>query len=290
MPGSSAPRYWEMHVVMHINDVNAGRAYYTNPDTGHTTWEIPPCTEKGFALIPLRPIVRTTEAGSYTGEEDKENASGDGTMQQLDSGMQRGRAPDVASHTAADRLALAMQLHKDICERNKAAWDLPLAQQAKELHALTLLSDKLDTMTAMLNSQEAADWHMMVDHAPDVYYINVHTGASQWPPPIVEGGFNLVPLHQTKERSGTGSLNEERAGGNSATQTYDSDKKCKVATPTASELMVQAAQLHEEINERISAVSHMDPGAQAQEVLEIQEMFKKFDAMRAQFNTGIGQT
>jgi len=199
-------------------------------------------------------------------------------MQQLDSGMQRGRAPDVASHTAADRLALAMQLHKDICERNKAAWDLPLAQQAKELHALTLLSDKLDTMTAMLNSQEAADWHMMVDHAPDVYYINVHTGASQWPPPIVEGGFNLVPLHQTKERSGTGSLNEERAGGNSATQTYDSDKKCKVATPTASELMVQAAQLHEEINERISAVSHMDPGAQAKEVLAIQEMVDKWAA------------
>ena len=98
----------------------------------------------------------------------------------------------------------------------------------------------------------------------------------------------LVP--PTKERSGQGSWNEERAGGNSAAQTYDSDKKCKVATPTASELMVQAAQLHEEFNERISAVSHMDPGAQAQEVLEIQEMFKKFDAMRAQFNTGIGQT
>ena len=51
MPGSSAPRYWEMHFVMHINDVNAGRAYYTHPDTGHTQWEIPPCAERGFALV-----------------------------------------------------------------------------------------------------------------------------------------------------------------------------------------------------------------------------------------------
>ena len=89
----------------------------------------------------------------------------------------------------------------------------------------------------------------------------------------------LVP--QTKERSGQGSWNEERAGGNSAAQTYDSGKKCKVATPTASELTVQAAQLHEEINERISAISHMDPGTQAKdsEVLAaIQEMCDKFDA------------
>ena len=88
----------------------------------------------------------------------------------------------------------------------------------------------------------------------------------------------LVP--QTKERSGQGSWNEERAGGNSAAQTYDSGKKCKVATPTASELTVQAAQLHEEINERISAISHMDPGTQAKdsEVAAIQEMCDKFDA------------
>ena len=290
MPGSSAPRYWEMRVVMHINDVNAGRAYYTHPDTGRTQWEIPPCTERGFALVPLRPIVRTTEAGSYTGEEDKENAGGDGTMQQLDSGQKRGRAPDVASHTASDRLARAMQLHKDISERHKAACDLPLVHQAKELHAVNLLSDKLDTMTAMLNSEEVADWHMIVDHAPGVYYFNVHTCATQWLPPIVEGGFNLVPLPPTTERSGQGSWNEERAGGNSAAQTYDSDKKCKVATPTASELMVQAAQLLQAINERISAVSHMDPGAQAKEVLSIREMVDEFDALRAQYNTGIGQT
>ena len=277
-----------MHVVMHINDVNAGRAYYTNPDTGHTTWEIPPCTEKGFALIPLRPVVHAAAAGSYTGSEDKENVSGVDTMQQLDSGKKRGRAPDAASHTAADRLALATELHQEICERNKAARDLPLAQKAKELHALTLLSHKLDTMTAMLHSPEAADWHMLVDRASDVSYANVRTGASQCLPPIVEGGFNLVPLHQPKETSDPGS-NEERAGGNSAAQTYGSDKKCKVATPTASELAVQASELHEQIHTRVIAVSHMDPGEQAQEVLEIQEMIKKFDAMAAQLYEGIGQ-
>ena len=290
MPGSSAPRYWEMRVVMHANDVNAGLAYYTHPDTGHTQWEIPPCPENGFALVPLRPIVCTAAAGSYTGEEGKENASGDGTMQQFDSGKKRGRAPDVAPHTAADRHALVMQLHKEICERTKAAWDLPLVQQAKELHALTLLSDKRDTMTAMLNSEEAVDWHMKVDRAPGaVYYTNVHSQASQWLPPIVEGGFNLVPLHQAKERSDPGSRNEERAGGNSAAQTYDSDKKCKAATPTASQLRVEATLLHEEIRARVSAVSHMDPGAQAREMLTIQELCEKFDAMAAQLNTGIGQ-
>jgi hypothetical protein len=151
----------------------------------------------------------------------------------------------VASHTAADRLyvrrlVLATQLHNEICERNKAARDLPLAQKAKELHALTLLSHKLDTMIAMLDSQEAADWHMMVDRAPGVC-INVHTIATP------------------------------------------------TAAATASELAVQASELHEEIHARVLAVSHMDPRAQAQEVLEIQEMFKKFDAMAAQLNTGIGQ-
>ena len=62
------------------------------------------------------------------------------------------------------------------------------------------------------------------------------------------------------------------------------------AAATASELAVQASELHEEIHARVVAVSHMDPRAQAQEVLEIQEMFKKFDAMAAQLNTGIGQT
>ena len=125
LAGSSAPRYWEMHVVMHMNDFDAGRAYHTHPDTGHTTWEIPPCTGKGFALIPLRPVVHAAAAGSYTGSEDKENVSGVDTMQQLDSGKKRGRAPDAASHTAADRLALAR-----ILPRTGLHWRGPSAMMA----------------------------------------------------------------------------------------------------------------------------------------------------------------
>ena len=61
-----------------------------------------------------------------------------------------------------------------------------------------------------------------------------------------------MPLHWTTETSDPGSL-EERAGGNSAAQTRDSDKKCEVATPTASALAVQASELHEDMHKRVIA-------------------------------------
>ena len=282
----SAPRYWQMHVT---GDGDQAQAYYVNPQTGGTQW-LPPCIGEGFALVPLRPAVHTATTGSRAEVDGKENAGDNDTTRQRDSGKKR-REPDVASHTAADKHARAEQLLAEICARTEAVCHMSPAQQAMELHELAVLSTQLDSMTAQLDSQEA-DWTLHWDAQwGSIYYESVHTGP-QWLPPIVQGGFTMMPLPQAQgaeARYGPGAMNEGRAGGSSVAGTYDSDKKYKAAAPTASGLTAQAAKLHTQIRNRAKAASDMDTTMRPAEMQAIQELCQEFDAIAAQFDAIVGQ-
>ena len=84
----------------------------------------------------------------------------------------------------------------------------------------------------------------------------------EWLPPIVQGGFTMMPLPQAQGAEalyGPGAWNEGHAGGSIVAGTYDSDKKYKAAAPTASGLTAQAAKLHTQIRDRAKAASETTP-------------------------------
>jgi hypothetical protein len=149
-----------------------------------------------------------------------------------------------------------------------------------------MLTNELDTLTAQLSSQEVADWEMHVT-GDGVYYTNATARRSQWIPPIVEGGFSLVPLRRaqcTLAGSGPGAGTEEIVSRQGDARTYDGDKKCKNATLAMTELEVQMSELYERICDHAGAQSSLAPAERHVGIQTGKKLCEEFADLKTRLN------